>query len=254
MNPFLNEFIKDLVSKFDKEIVSIIEFGSKRGEKNLYLSDIDVLILCRHHDKIGEIMEVARYYEKQIFKIVHSNVNNFIEKYFLGTNDPGGVHAVIISKDEFARNFKPKSLRLKILTFFISRPIFLYRLKSESNLLWGDDIVHDLKIPRLRLSDRLRAFSLPIVVLIFSPLAVFNREKFVVWCCKAVKYYCDYVEVFDRLTRATSPHLNGMIVENKAVVEIAKKFRYKPKDYPHNRLGLYFTVWSFFIGNIFKIK
>lgn len=246
----LQIFTMDIVGQFGSKIVAILEFGSHRGEVNSGISDIDILILCKDKAAIPEIITAGRKFEKEIFNTVHSSLDNLLQRHFLGTNKLGGVHPMVLSRDELTRHFKPKSRRLRtLMSLLVGDAVLYYKLKNSSKLLYGQDFTGELTMPRASLTDRLISFSLPVVILLILPFSLVGRSQFIMWCCKAVKYFEDYFITYARIV-LKNDHIESRDLNfNGAFSEIARKFRYRPQDYREGVVKFYFKCWLFLIRN-----
>lgn len=241
----------DIVGQFGSKIVAILEFGSHKGEINSEISDIDILILCKDKAAIPEIMTAGRRFEKEVFNTVHSGLANFLQRHFLGTNELGGVHLMVLSIDELTRHFKPKSRRLRALMhLLVGDAVLYYKLKNNSKLLYGQDLTGGLVIPKASLSDRLISFSLPVVILLILPFSFVGRRQFIMWCCKAAKYFEDYFVTYARIVLHNDYIRSRDLNFNGAFAEVAREFRYRPQDYREGVVRIYLRCWLFLIRNI----
>src|SRR3989338_3702825 len=150
MNP-LDTFVKSILKEHRENIISILQFGSKKKSKE---SDIDLFILLKKRDDIQKIIKTIRESENLIH-LSHTPFTYFLESHFLVSNEYTGIHSILIGKDELTEEFKPKSIRLKILTnFLISNTIFLHNLKKQYQILYGRDVIKNIKIPLMKKRDK----------------------------------------------------------------------------------------------------
>lgn len=240
-----------ITENFGQDIVSLLLIGSKRGISDPNHSDIDLLLLTKNKSSWEKISKAVREAERENIKIKHSQLTNFLERNFLGSNDLRGVHLMLFSKEEFGENFEPKSLRLKFITsFFISRAIFMILVKENYKVLFGVDIPSRFKPVKVGFKDRFLTSVLPCFVLFSLPIAYFDKNNFKMWCLKAAKYHLESVEGYlqikygKTLAQFKSPH-----IDNK-VKDWLKKYRYYPESWNHNLLGIYFFVWKVVLGNV----
>lgn len=237
-------FANELIASTENKILAIGSFGSHRGENDLDISDIDFLIVCKTKKDINSVFNTGLKLQEKVFNTKITRVNRFIQKNFLGSNSYDGVHLIIFGRDEFDKNFYPRSLRLILLTKLIGRNIFLYEIKQNHHLLYGENFVNDIKIGHPDFLEKLTCFSFPILVLLLSlPTILFSRRTFKIWCFKAIKYHNMSLRAFVDIDKK-----NYMI--DDSMLNIAKKFRYKPEEFKGSSIILYLQVWKNILGNI----
>ena len=235
-------FVDEIISVQADKILSIEIIGSRVGENNLAISDLDFLIICKGKKDIGAVFETALQAQEKIFGIKPTKMNLFIQKFFLGSNSYNGIHLIIVGRDEFDDNFRPVSFRLKFMTKLIGRNIFLYEIKQNHFLFYGENFVDKIKIEYPGFLEKLACFLFPCIILLFLPLALFfSLRAFKIWCFKTVKYHNISLRAFAKITKRDYAFGNSL-------VETAKFFRYKPDEYQGNSAVLYFRVW----GHIFR--
>lgn len=235
-------FVDEIVSAQTNKILSIEIFGSRIGENNLAISDLDFLVICKRKKDIGAVFETTLQAQEKIFGIKPTKINLLIQKFFLGSNSYNGIHLIIVGRDEIDDNFHPVSLRLKFMTKLIGRNIFLYEIKQNHSLFYGENFVDRIKIECPGFLEKLACFLFPCIILLFLPLALFfSLRAFKIWCFKTVKYHNISLRAFTKIIKRN-------YVFNNALFETAKFFRYKPDEYQGNSVVLYFRVW----GHIFR--
>lgn len=259
-NTKFHQLLSNLENDEKDKIVSILEFGSKKGLADSKLSDTDLLIITTAKANKYEVFDDIFKLEDKIFHWPHQRFTLFIEKHFLGSNDISGIHAIVLSEGELAlgklnkkaRHHKSvfKSLRLRLLTmFFICEPILLYKLKKESVLLYGSDARDKIWLRDLSIVDRFRCFSISFLVLLMTPLSIFNPIKFKVWCFKAIKYNNSCIESYMQIALGNSNIGFEDLSLNQTAQELVKKFRYHPSEYKGSLVKLYFQSWLNLFSN-----
>lgn len=243
-------FVQKVNTAVADEIVSMVQFGSCKGISHPQVSDIDVLVLAKDRNKIPQLVKIIREIEKNVLHINHSEFTNVLEEDSFASNDFKGIHLIIIGRDEINHNFKPKSLKLKIITtFMISRSIFLYNLKHHYKLLIGEDIVKDLKIPNPGFSDRFIPFLDSILFLLVVPFFAYKKNSFKIWCFKVIKFFSEYIETYARIQYHNDNIIIRDIVIPYDLVELAHKGRYNPSSYTKSQWELYLRTWLFIFQN-----
>lgn len=143
-----------------------------------------------------------------------------------------------------------KSFRLHLLMlFFICEPILLYKLKKESVILYGSDTRNKIWLRDLNFFDRLRCFSISFLVLLMTPLSIFNPIKYRVWCFKAIKYNNSCIESYIQIALNNSDIGFEDLSLSQTSQELAKKFRYHPSEYKGSLVKLYFQSWLNLFSN-----
>lgn len=237
-------FIDELVAIQASKILSIEILGSREGENDLAISDIDFLIICKSKRDIASVFKTALEVQEKIFEIKTTRTNKIIQKLFLGSNSYSGVHLVVLGRDELDDNFRPISLRLRFMTKLVGKNLFLYEIQQNHHLLYGKNLADEIRIEQPNFSEKLTCFIFPSIVLIFSlPTLLFSRHTFKIWCFKAVKYHNISLRAFIKITK------QNYIFDN-TLFETAKFFRYKPAEYLGNPLVLYIRVWGHIFGNV----
>lgn len=244
-------FINQVTTKIGSQIITIIEFGSTKGEIHPQVSDIDMLVLAKDKKVIPEIVSVIRTVEKEILHTTHSQTTDYIEENYFGSEDFTGIHVIALGRNELDANFKPKSLRLKIFTtLFISQPIFVYHLKHQSKILWGENMLDHIRISQVTFRDRLAAFIPLMIFLCILPFLRLNKKQFRIWCFKILKYHVDVRMTYLKIRL----HNEALSVKNlpvdQSMINLANAFRYKPSKYHHSNQKLYLKTWLFLIKNI----
>ena len=235
-------FVDELVLAHNDKILAIIILGSREGENDISISDIDFLIICKSKVNTHSVFETALQIQEKIFDVKTTKTNKFIQKFFLGSNSYQGIHLIILGRDELDKNFCPISFRLKFMTKLVGKNLFLYEIKQNHHLLYGKNFAEEIQINQPNFSEKLTCFVFPSIVL-FSilPSIFFSRRTFKIWCFKAVKYHNISLRAFIAITRQ-----NYQLDES--LFSKAKFFRYKPDEYLENSLVLYLKVWK----NIFQ--
>lgn len=237
-------FVDELVSKHKDTILSVVILGSREGEKDLAISDIDFLVLCKNKNDISFIFSTALKLQEENFDIRPTSINKFIQKFLLGSNSYSGIHLIILGRDEFDDNFRPTSLRLKFMTKLVGKNLFLYEMQQNHQLLCGKNFVDEIQIEQPGFSEKLACFLFPsFILLLLLPIFLFSRRTFKIWCFKVIKYHNISLSAFIKITKQN-------YVFNKTLFETAKFFRYRPDDYENNLVGLYFRIWGNIFGNL----
>ena len=237
-------FIDELVSIQATKILSIEILGSREGENDLAISDIDFLIICKSKKDISSVFKTASEVQEKIFEIKTTRTNKFIQKLFLGSNSYSGVHLVVLGRDELDDNFRPISLRLRFMTKLVGKNLFLYEIQQNHHLLYGKNLADEIQIEQPKFSEKLTCFIFPSIVLIFSlPTLLFSRRTFKIWCFKAIKYHDISLRAFEKLAKQN-------YVFDDTLFKMAKFFRYRPDEYQGNSIILYIRVWGHIFGNV----
>lgn len=237
-------FVDEIISSERHNILSIEILGSREGENNLNISDIDFLIICSNKKDIKPVFDNAIKAEEKIYGIRPTKINKFIQKFFLGSNSYKGVHLIIFGVDELDKNFHPTSLRLRFMTKLIGINLFMYEIKQNHQLLYGKNLIDEIQIKHPKFSEKLACFLFPSFVLLLSfPSFFFSRNTFKIWCFKAIKYHNISLRAFAKITKQEQDF-------NNELLQTAKYFRYRPDEYNGNSLLLYFQVWGEILKNI----
>lgn len=251
MNIKFSLFSEKLIEAIKDQVISIVEFGSDKGENYPDLSDIDILIISKDKRYTNQIFFKARAIEKEILGINHSRTSDVLEKKFLFSNDLSGVHLIVLSRDELDANWQPKSIRLKIITrLIISRTIFLYNIKHKHRLLYGKDFSGEIKIPKLNFFDRITPFTLPVLVLLTLPIIITRHRKFEIWCFKALKYHGENLLSYSQIYFNNDAIALHDLKLHELTIDLAQKYRYHPEQYKNNIILLYFRTWACLIYNL----
>lgn len=237
-------FVDKLVEKQKEKILSVEILGSREGENDLTISDIDFLILCNDRADIDSVFDTALQLQKQIFGVKPTRVNGSIQKFFLGSNSYNGVHLIILGRDELDSNFRPNSFRLKLMTKLVGINLFLYEIKQNHSLLYGKNFVDKIRIEQPNFSEKITCFIFPAIVLLLAfPSIIFSRRTFKIWCFKTIKYHTLSLRALAEITGQN-------FADKSALLNTAKNFRYKPDEYSNSILFLYFRVWAEIFGNL----
>ena len=235
----LNFIIKRLIKENKENIISIIQFGSQnKGEK----SDHDIFILLKKRRDIAKIIKTIRKNEKLVH-LSHTPFTYFLESHFLVSNDYAGMHSILLGEDELTKEFKPKSLRLRMIThFLLSYTLLLHNIKRQYKVLYGKDILKNIKIPGMTNKDKWLSFPLSYIVLCCALFALPNKNTFKIWCFKATKYYVENIKAYTKK--------KNQVLDLK-IYKLAKRYRYHPEQYKESVLSLYFSSWKSLIKNTF---
>ena len=237
-------FIDELTTTRRNKILAIEVFGSREGENDLEISDIDFLIVCRRKADASLVFQSALQLQEKIFETKITKINRFVQKFFLGSNSYKGIHLIVLGRDELDDNFQPLSFRLKLMMKLISRNLFLYEIKQNHNLLFGQDFINKIKIEQPNFGEKLACFVFPSIVLLsILPTIVFSKRTFKIWCFKAVKYHNTSLRAYTSIIKQNYPF-------DLSLFNTAKFFRYKPDEYLGNTFGLYLRVWKNILGNL----
>lgn len=237
-------FVDELVSAHRNEILAIETLGSREGENDLSISDIDFLIFCKSKNDIRSVFTTATRIQEKIFEAKTTNTNKFIQRFFLGSNSYHGIHLVIIGRDELDENFFPLSFRLKFMTKLVGKNLFMYEIKQNHHLLYGKNFADEIQIGQPDFSEKLTCFVFPSIMLLsILPSIFFSRRTFKIWCFKAVKYHNISLRAFIGITKQ-----NHQL--NESLFNTAKFFRYKPDEYLGNSVVLYLKVWKNILANL----
>ncbi len=244
MNSTTQKFIDELVVAQKNKILSIEILGSCEGENDLTISDIDFLIICKRKKDITSVFNTALEIQEKIFKINSSTIDKFVQRSFLASNNYGGIHLIVIGRDELDDYFRPISLRLRLMTKLIGRNLFLYEIQQCHQFVYGKNFADEIKIEQPKFSEKLACFIFPSLVLALSlPTFLFHRRTFKIWCFKAIKYHTMSLQGFVTITK------QNYVLDN-TMLKIAKVFRYKPDDYQENSMILYLRAWKNILRNV----
>lgn len=237
-------FIDELISAQANKILSIEILGSREGEKDMAISDIDFLIICKSKKDIDSVFETALETQEHIFEIKSTGINKTIQKMFLGSNSYSGIHLIILGRDEFDENFRPVSFRLKLMAKLVGKNLFLHEIKQNHHLLYGKNFADEIQTDQPGFSEKLACFVFPgIVLLSILPSIFFSRRAFKIWCFKAVKYHNTSLRAFIGIAGQNYQ-------PNESLLNTAKFFRYKPDEYLGNSVILYLKVWKSILANL----
>lgn len=237
-------FVDDLVAIHRDKILAIEILGSREGENDLEISDIDFLILCKSKSDIHSVFETALQTQEKVFGVRATETNKFIQRFFLGSNSYHGIHLVMLGRDELDENFHPVSFRLRFMTKLVGKNLFLYDIKLNHHLLYGENFVEEIQIGEPGFSEKLSCFLFPSIVLLsILPSIFFSRRTFKIWCFKAVKYHNISLRAFVDITKQNYQ-------PNESLFNTAKFFRYKPEEYLGNSVLLYLKVWKNIFANL----
>jgi hypothetical protein len=260
-NTKFQKLLSNLENQEKEKIISILEFGSKKGLVDSEISDTDLLIITKDGLDTNEVFDEVFKLEDQVFHWPQKRLTLFIEKHFLGSNDISGIHAIVLAQQELLTGrlnkknarYKSamKSFRLRILTtFFICEPILLYKIKKESVLLYGIDLRPKIHLRDLNLFDRIRCFTVASMVLLFAPLSILNSVKFKIWCLKSIKYNNNCIESYIQICQDNPKLVFEDLKLSQIGQTLTKRFRYHPQEYRGSTLGLYFKSWLSLARNI----
>lgn len=237
-------FVDELVSVHQDKILAIEVFGSREGENDLSISDIDLLIFCKRKNDANSVFETALRLQDKIFEIKSTKINKFIQKFFLGSNSYKGVHLIVLGRDELSYDFRPISFRLKLMTKLIGINLFLHEIKQNHHTIYGKNFVDEIRIDRPNFMEKLACFVFPcVVLLLILPGIFFSPHTFKIWCFKAVKYHNISLRDFTRISGQNYPF-------DLSLFNTAKFFRYKPDEYQSNSFVLYLKVWKSIFANL----
>jgi len=236
-------FVDELVSIQRDKVLAIEILGSREGENDLTISDIDFLIFCKSKDDIHSVFATALQIQEKIFDVSTTKTNRFIQRFFLGSNSYHGIHLIILGRDELDKNFCPLSFRLKFMTKLIGKNLFLHEIKQNHHLLYGENFADKIQIDQPDFSEKLTCFVFPIIVLLsILPSIFFSRRTFKIWCFKAVKCHDISLRAFVGITKQNYR-------PSESLFNTAKFFRYKPDEYLGNSVLLYLKVWKNIFAN-----
>ena len=258
--PNISLLAKSLISAdTSHRIKSMFEFGSGHGARDPQTSDVDLFVLVAKKSDITPIFTLINQLDDRILHWPHSRIKDFIERHFLGSNEVGGLHVIVVSNEELVlgrlskssnhRGGFAKSLRLRILTaLLISEGVFLFKLKNQSKIMYGENTIKNITLPSLGWTDRVKCFSLSLVVLTLAPLSLLKRRKFIMWCFKATKYYADCIETYLLIKNGDNRKLPSKL--RTPFYEEVKEYRYIPDKYEKSALWLYIRTWGHLFANI----
>ncbi len=237
-------FVEELVRDQKDKIISVEVLGSGVGEKDLAISDIDLLIICPGKRDTKKVFAAAVRAQEKIFGIHPTRLNAFIQRIFLASNSFGGIHLIVIGRDELNESFQPVSFRLRLMTKLVGRNLFLFEIKKNHRLLYGHDFSREIKVGRPGFSEKLACFLLPATVLLSAlPAVILQRQAGKIWCFKAINYFntgsCSLAAIEGRQADAEGE-----------MVKTAKCYRYQPDEYRQNIFWLYCQVWREIFGQL----
>lgn len=237
-------FVNELVSIHQDKILAVEIFGSREGEVDLSISDIDLLIFCKRKNDAISVFDTASRLQEKIFEIRSTKINKFIQKFFLGSDSYKGIHLIVIGRDELSDDFQPVSFRLKLIMKLVGRNLFLREIKQNHHTLYGKNFADEIRIYRPNFMEKLTCFIFPcIVLLLIIPCIFFSLRTFKIWCFKVVKYHNISLRDFTNITRQNYPF-------DLSLFNTAKFFRYKPNEYQGNSVVLYLKVWNNIFANL----
>lgn len=232
-----NSFLKELIAKSGQDIVTIIEFGSKKAFEYPKISDWDLLIITKTKAQIKPVIKVAKRCEFKHLNYTDSKIINFLEEHFFVKPSFAGVHLVVFSLEDLTDRLEAKSWKLKILGIVFGQRFFLHDLKDFGKVRFGQDLIVSLSKPRLSWIDLLIARIKLCIVLLAAPFISVTKFNFKIRCFKVIIYYKRVLEIFFKLSPSTLEKENPFF-------KVADFYRYHPDDYPDGLLKLYFTSWA----------
>jgi len=217
MDQDLKRFFDDLISFVDKnysdEVISIVLFGSaSTGEWIKGKSDIDFIVVVKNRIKKQEVQNALRkvIYDLDqkmklglqetcvIYKRSKNPILNLIYKiedfFFFGAP------FIVLSIDQI--DFKKGSIndiRVKLITsFFDSLSMFIYKIKSSSIVLYGDNLIDKFNVKRNKI-EKIKASLSPIFINFTALLLLsFNKinsldhsVKSTLWACEDALFALD---------------------------------------------------------------
>lgn len=243
-----NRFVREVCRTAGPNILALVQFGSTQGLKHPELSDIDLLVIAKHHSQIPQITKAVRRAEALVLKITHSSFSSHLEQSIFASTDYRGIHLIVLSSQDIDRNFHLKSRRLKILTsVFVSQAIFLYNLKKHYRVLLGPDMVKNIPVPKPGMHDRFMAVSASCIALCLIPLSLLRPTQFKVWCFKIVSFLGGFIETYAKIKLENDQLTFSGLQADQFVYNQARQFRYTPHLYKKSPLFLYLQTWGFVI-------
>jgi hypothetical protein len=234
-----DNFINQLGREIGNEIIGIGIIGSGKGIQDPHLSDIDLLLIDKDTTKGHDIFKTVRNLEWQFLGTKHTRLTNLLQRHTLTSNDYHGVHILLIGDNELDENYRPQTLRLKILTSFISLPLFLYKLNKDLKIIYGHNYYKEPEMYSLGWRDRLTAFTFPLLLVPFLLFTIFNRKSFIIWSLKILKYHVETMEsYFEMVKLQPTSNLAERINREKSLI----KLRYHPESYAGRRITLILRV------------
>jgi len=198
VDAFLNDFTDSLASEFSNRIDFILLFGSAaRGEFKKGVSDLDIIIQVK--DK-KDVIKVEKFSESIFWKLD--------KKYDLKLKDACSSKKDMLSRIQ--RGFKlykpfevigPDDINWKegkitdpsLVAWGVIAPVqqFAKKLKSEGKILYGRNILDDMRI-RESLFDKAKALIIPTLISLASvPISIFLPDRGIKLSAKAIFYSVD---------------------------------------------------------------
>lgn len=249
MNAQFNEFIEQIKLLLSEDIISLFEFGSKEGERDLKTSDIDICIITKDSQSSKKIMGTIKKLEKEIFHISHSKVFEYLEKtWFFGSYN--GLHIILISQNEFSNSMQPKSFRLKFISFLLGPNMLLYNLKKQARVLIGQNIFENVPIQKLTFFDRLSVFAPSGMILIALPFLRLKKDVLKIWCFKAVKSHAENMLAYSKLKFGNETIQMKDLENDFLIIQKAMQYRYFPEKFSESSVKLYLDSWGLLMHNL----
>lgn len=244
MQPKIVLFTEKLKLEKSNKISSIYLIGSNRGEADISIADLDLLIISKRKSETKNIFFAAQKIAEEIYNTKTTKINSFIQRNFLGSNDYKGIHVIVLGEDEFSEDFKPLSIRLKILSLFFGHSLFLEELKHNIQLLFGKNFIETIPKRTPDISDKIACFLLPMIILIIIiPEYFLSINTFKIWVFKVIKYHFTNTQTLIRLN-------GGENFKPSALPSLAHAYRYSPESYTLNSAKLYFATWTYIFSHI----
>jgi len=234
MDTKLEHFLQTFVEKIKNHITHVVEFGSFKGEHDLTMSDVDLLVIVRDQIPFQQIVHEAHRLEENLLHIHHSAIAERLQQLIFASQEYNGIHLLMVRRNELDEHWQPCSFRLKlIMNTFISKSIFLYAIKHHHRILYGEDSSKDIVVPKPGIQDRLAIRWFPFVLLMLTLFNIRHRTDFVVWCCKSVRYRESMEKIYCILT--------GKPYQSLATIKF-HQYRYNPTAYTGSRLSLWLSA------------
>lgn len=231
-----SSFLKELITGSGQDIVTIIEFGSKKAFEYPQISDWDLLIITKLKVQIKPVIERAKRLEFKHLNHTDSRIVNFLEEHFFVKPSFAGVHLVVFSLEDLTDKLEARSLRLKILGVIFGQRFFLHDLKDFGKVRFGQDLLYQITKPNLRRVDLLIARIKLGFVLLAAPFISVTKFNFKIRCFKVTIYYQRVLELFFKLSHSFLEKENPFFKE-------ANFYRYHPADFGEGIMKLYFRAW-----------
>src|SRR5215831_12585991 len=116
MSSKLEMFACEIADACQGKVLTIATLGSRHGENDLSLSDIDLLVLCKNKADIPSVFETSLKLKEKIFHLSPAKSTRWMQQFLLASNRYNGIHLIILGMDEFDEDFQPTSFRLRLLT------------------------------------------------------------------------------------------------------------------------------------------